>query len=232
MKGFFLGLVTLSIILGGTTVVTGQETADPVAETPVAEAPAAPLETPATFTPASTSTSTSTPTANAQANPETTPTPGTTTSGGSLTEGGFSTFTSGWDMVKAVGAFILVMVLLVLTLKGLGRLSRFRGIKGGNAVFTYRGIQALDNRKYLAAVEIEGRIIVVGVTPERITPVAHWFLNNEDDGLEFFSTHGSTKETEMDFILPERDLSDPCSHDDFPDIRVAPRPTQKQTQKK
>ncbi len=88
----------------------------------------------------------------------------------------------GLDMLWALGAFILVMALLFLALKGLGRLSRFRGLKGGRSAFELRGIQALDNHKYLAAVAVEGRLIVVGVTPDRITPVAHWFL--DEDGRE------------------------------------------------
>ena len=97
---------------------------------------------------------------------------------------GFSTgyASGGLDILKALGAFALVMVLLFASLKGLSRLSRFRGTKGTNSNFVFRGTQSLDNRKYLAAVEIEGRIIVVGVTPDNIIPVAHWFSATGADG--------------------------------------------------
>lgn len=116
----------------------------------------------------------------------------------------------GLDMLWALGAFILVMVLLYLTLKALGRMGRFRGVKGRQSVFELRGIQPLDNRKYLAAVEVEGRLIVVGVTPDRITPVAHWFLDDEDDqvGLNFSSVSlGPDPGPSLEVKLPEEDHS-------------------------
>lgn len=116
----------------------------------------------------------------------------------------------GLDMLWALGAFILVMVLLFLTLKALGRLGRFRGAKGRQSVFELRGVQPLDNRKYLAAVEVEGRLIVVGVTPDRITPVAHWFLDDEDEetGLNFSSVSlGPDPGPSLDIKLPEEDSS-------------------------
>lgn len=94
--------------------------------------------------------------------------------------------TSGLDFLWVLGVFALVMTLLLLTLKALGKMSRFKGAKGRGSVFTLRGIQPLDNRKYLAAVEVEGRLIVVGVTPDRICPVAHWFAEDSaDQGLDF-----------------------------------------------
>jgi hypothetical protein len=39
----------------------------------------------------------------------------------------------------------------------------------------------LDSRRYLAAVEVDGRLIIVGVTPERITPIAHWRPESDDE---------------------------------------------------
>ena len=107
-----------------------------------------------------------------------------TASGTDLPSAGpFSDYASnGMDIFKAVGAFVFVMALLFLALKGLGRLSRFRGGSGRNSIIELRGIQALDNRKYIAAVEVEGHIIVVGVAADRITPLAHWAA---DESLDF-----------------------------------------------
>lgn len=118
--------------------------------------------------------------------------------------------TYGLDMLWALGAFILVMVLLYLALKALGRISRFRGPKGRRSVFELRGIQPLDNRKYLAAVEVEGRLIVVGVTPDRITPVAHWFVDEDEDqgGLDFNAVAlGPDPGPSLEVKLPEEDHS-------------------------
>ncbi len=86
------------------------------------------------------------------------------------------------DIFKAVGAFAIVMALLYGSLKLLRRLGSFRGPKGRSSIIELRGIQPLDSRKYLAAVEVEGRLIVLGVTPDRISPLAHWAL---DDSLDF-----------------------------------------------
>ncbi|MDR1922293.1 MAG: flagellar biosynthetic protein FliO [Candidatus Adiutrix sp.] len=79
-----------------------------------------------------------------------------------------------WDIFKSWGAFILVLVLLWLTLKGLGRLGRFRGQKSQDYVFSLRGVLALDKGKYLAAVEIDGRVLVIGVSPGGLAPLAQW----------------------------------------------------------
>ncbi|MDL2259611.1 flagellar biosynthetic protein FliO [Deltaproteobacteria bacterium OttesenSCG-928-K17] len=99
---------------------------------------------------------------------------------------GGSVPTNGLNVLWSIGVFGLVMALLLLTLKALGRMGRFKGAKGRGSVFELRGIQPLDSRKYLAAVEVEGRLIVVGVTPDRITPVAHWFAaDSADEGLDF-----------------------------------------------
>jgi flagellar biogenesis protein FliO len=79
-----------------------------------------------------------------------------------------------WDVFKSLGAFILVLVLLYLTLKGLGRLGRFRGRKSQDYVFNLRGVLALDKGKYLAAVEVDGRVLIIGVSPGCLTPLAQW----------------------------------------------------------
>ncbi|UQZ89990.1 hypothetical protein C4J81_12570 [Deltaproteobacteria bacterium Smac51] len=80
----------------------------------------------------------------------------------------------GLDILQAFGMFILVLALLFITLKVLGRFGRFRGRKSQESIFNMRGVMPLDNRKYLAAVEVEGRLLVVGVTQDRIIPLADW----------------------------------------------------------
>ena len=119
-----------------------------------------------------------------------------------------------FDMVKAGGAFVLVLVLLFLTLKMLGRFGRFKGTKGSESVIELRGIQALDNRKYLAVVEVEGHMIVVGVTQDNISPVAHWSV---DDGLDFAPDKYESERGQARFKLPDE------TEDDHPaiDINIA-----------
>ncbi len=90
----------------------------------------------------------------------------------------------GMDILRAAGMFVLVLGLLFLTLKVIGRFGRFRA-RGKQGLFNMRGIMPLDNRKYLAAVEIEGRLLVVGVTQERICPVAHWPLPDQAEPFAF-----------------------------------------------
>jgi flagellar biogenesis protein FliO len=87
----------------------------------------------------------------------------------------------GLDFLWAFGAFILVLIILFFVLKLLKRLSRFRGTRGRDSVFEMRGVQPLDNQKYLAAVSIDGRLLVVGVSADRITPLAHWPLKEGTD---------------------------------------------------
>ena len=111
----------------------------------------------------------------------------------------------GFDLLKGLGAFILVLVLLYLTLKGLGRLGRFKGRRGRDAFFELRGVQALDNRKYLAAVEADGRIIVVGVTPDRITPVAQWIAEPDEDDIDLSAAKLPAEEPGLEFKLPEEE---------------------------
>ena len=53
----------------------------------------------------------------------------------------------GLGFLKAIGAFLLVLLLMFLALKGLGRLGRFRHIKGNKSTFKLRGTLALDARK-------------------------------------------------------------------------------------
>ncbi len=112
------------------------------------------------------------------------------------------------DIGWAVGAFILVLLLLYFALKALGRLGRFRGGRG-RSVFELRGIQPLDNRNYLAAVEVEGRLIVVGVSQDRITPVAHWYLDDEDGGLDFAEAKLPSDEPVLDIRLPHEEDEPP-----------------------
>ena len=120
------------------------------------------------------------------------------------------------DIAWAFGAFILVLLLLYLSLKGLSRLGRFRG-RGRNSLFELRGVLPLDNRKYLAAVEIEGRLLVLGVTSERITPVAHWYLDEDEEAaLNFAATGLPPDDPALDVKLhPVDDEPGP------PDISVA-----------
>lgn len=117
----------------------------------------------------------------------------------------------GMEMVKALGAFVLVMFILLVVLKGLGRMGRFRGFKGRGSIFELRGVHALDNRKYLAALAVDGRMLVVGVTPDRISPVAQWILDPDDDqGLDFASVPPAAKDAGLEFKLPEEPPARPA----------------------
>ncbi|MDR1043995.1 MAG: flagellar biosynthetic protein FliO [Candidatus Adiutrix sp.] len=120
------------------------------------------------------------------------------------------------DIAWAFGAFILVLLLLYLTLRGLGRLGRFRS-RGRNSLFELRAVLPLDNRKYLAAVEIEGRLLVLGVSPERISPLAHWYLDEEEEAALNF-TAGRPPQEKPDPAVKTIRLDD---NPDPPDINVA-----------
>jgi hypothetical protein len=76
-------------------------------------------------------------------------------------------------MLKIVGAFVLVIALLLIFLKLLGRLTRGKSLGGGKG-FSLRATMTLDARRYLAAVELDGRLLVVAVSGDRISPIAHW----------------------------------------------------------
>jgi hypothetical protein len=80
-------------------------------------------------------------------------------------------------MVKILGAFILVIALLLIFLKLLGRLSQGKRYSDGKG-FRMRATLALDSRRYLAAVELDGRLLVMAVAGERVTPLAHWLLDD------------------------------------------------------
>ncbi|MDR3134644.1 MAG: flagellar biosynthetic protein FliO [Deltaproteobacteria bacterium] len=84
------------------------------------------------------------------------------------------------DVIKAAGAFVLVIALLVIFLKLLAYLSKGRKLAKGGRAFTLRGTMVLDSRRYLAAFEIDGRLLVVGVTPDRLTALANWPLADEE----------------------------------------------------
>jgi flagellar biogenesis protein FliO len=101
--------------------------------------------------------------------------------GGDLTSG---LFDSSLGIVKAIGAFVLVIALLLICLKIIGWLGRGRRSLKGNRAFTLRGTMALDAKRYLAAVEIDGHLLVVGVTADRLTALANWPLA-EDEELDF-----------------------------------------------
>ncbi|MDR0621069.1 MAG: flagellar biosynthetic protein FliO [Deltaproteobacteria bacterium] len=79
-----------------------------------------------------------------------------------------------------MGAFIVVIVLLIIFLKVLAYLTHGRKMGKGGKTFTLKGTMLLDSRRYLAAVEIDGRMLVVGVTPDRLTALGSWPLDSGD----------------------------------------------------
>ena len=99
---------------------------------------------------------------------------------------------SGWggagDLAWAGGAMVLVLVILLFFLKALQRLGRFRKA-GRGALFEMRGYQPLDNRKYLAAVAVDGRLLIIGVTPDSLVPLGQWPLLDLD-GQDLFKPGG------------------------------------------
>lgn len=120
----------------------------------------------------------------------------------------------GLNMLWVLGGIILVMALLYLTLRVIiNRPNPLKSLKGRQAAFKMRGIQHLDNNKYLAAVEIEGHLLVVGVTADRVIPVADWFLDEADDqpGLGFSS----------DYQGPSLNINLPEDDNFTPDISIA-----------
>jgi flagellar biogenesis protein FliO len=115
--------------------------------------PAAPVVPPATSSPSS---------------------PATTTNNDDLFSSplGLDTF-SFVGIAKIFGAFLIVIALLVLFLKLLKRLSRGKTFSGGKE-FVLKATMAMDTRRYLAAVEIDSRLIILAVAGDRITSLAHW----------------------------------------------------------
>ena len=91
---------------------------------------------------------------------------------------------SGWggagDVAWAGGALVLVLAVLLLFLKALQHFGRFRRKAGRGALFEMRGYQPLDNRKYLAAVAVDGRLLIIGVTPDNLVPLGQWPLRDEE----------------------------------------------------
>jgi hypothetical protein len=83
------------------------------------------------------------------------------------------------DLAWSGVALGLVLAALVLVLKAVKRIGRFK--PGRGALFEMRGYQPLDNRKYLAAVAVDGRMLIIGVTPDRLVPLGQWPL--QDEGL-------------------------------------------------
>jgi flagellar biogenesis protein FliO len=92
---------------------------------------------------------------------------------------GASLTPDGMTLIRFFGAFVAVVAVLLICLKIIAWLGRGRRPAKGGRAFTLRGTMALDGRRYLAAVEVDGHLVVVGVTPERLTGLAHWAL--EDD---------------------------------------------------
>ena len=81
------------------------------------------------------------------------------------------------DLAWAGAALVLVLAALVLLLKAVQRVGRFKAGRG--TLFEMRGFQPLDNRKYLAAVAVDGRLLIIGVTPDRLVPLGQWPLLDE-----------------------------------------------------
>jgi len=94
---------------------------------------------------------------------------------------GLSEWPGAKDLAWAGAALILVLVALVLLLKAVQRIGRFKSGRG--ALFEMRGYQPLDNRKYLAAVAVDGRMLIIGVTPDRLVPLGQWPLLDQAGGL-------------------------------------------------
>jgi flagellar biogenesis protein FliO len=84
-------------------------------------------------------------------------------------------------LLKALGAFIVVIVLLVVFLKILGLVTRGRRVGKGSKAFNLKGTMLIDSRRYLAAVEIDQHMIIVGVTPDRLSSLAQWSLADDQD---------------------------------------------------
>ena len=87
------------------------------------------------------------------------------------------------DLAWAGAALLLVLAALVLLLKAVQRVGRFKAGRG--ALFEMRGFQPLDNRKYLAAVAVDGRLLIIGVTPDRLVPLGQWPLLDAEDPERF-----------------------------------------------
>ena len=90
------------------------------------------------------------------------------------------------DMAWAGAALMAVLIALVLLLKALQRVGRFKSGRG--SLFEVRGYQPLDNRKYLVAVAVDGRMLIIGVTPDRLIPLGQWPIEDQElfppDGLD------------------------------------------------
>jgi flagellar biogenesis protein FliO len=117
---------------------------------------------------------------------------------------GLSEWPGAKDLAWAGVALILVLAALVLLLKALQRLGRFKSGRG--SLFEMRGYQPLDNRKYLAAVAVDGRMLIIGVTPDRLVPLGQWPLLDQE---------GLFQSKEPDF-----DFKPPPAEDAPPDISV------------
>ncbi|MDR2460680.1 MAG: flagellar biosynthetic protein FliO [Deltaproteobacteria bacterium] len=111
-------------------------------------------------------------------------------------------------IAKIFGAFLLVIVLLWLFLKLVKRLSKGKTFVGGKE-FVMRATMALDTRRYLAAVEIDGKLLVFGVTGDRITPLAHWPVGQANLDDEFSIKDLGLEEPDENPHKYDYDLSTP-----------------------
>ncbi|MDR2352927.1 MAG: flagellar biosynthetic protein FliO [Deltaproteobacteria bacterium] len=110
------------------------------------------------------------------------------------------------SLFKVVGAFLLVLAVLLIFLKLLGRFTR-KVVKGG-VDFTLQGTMSLDAKRYLAAVEVAGKLLIIGVTQERITPLAILPTGNDVVNLETpigeLDLERALEEEEFAFEPPKR----------------------------
>lgn len=109
-----------------------------------------------------------------------------------------------WELVKTGLALALVLALMVLGLKAAFRLGLW-GRRSGSGRFKMAGAMPLDNRKYLAAVDVDGHRLILGVTAERISLLACWtadsFENNlNPEGASAASGKPRAKEEQLDQV--------------------------------
>lgn len=81
-----------------------------------------------------------------------------------------------WEMAKAALALVFVVALIIFGFKALARFGPRGGLRGGKGYFKLTATMALDNKKYLVAIEVAGRQLILGVTPERVNLLQAWPL--------------------------------------------------------
>ena len=136
----------------------------------------------------------------------------TLTSGWAWAQSGPAPVMSEWpgakDLAWAGVALIVVLAALVLLLKAVQRIGRFKSGRG--ALFEMRGYQPLDNRKYLAAVAVDGRMLIIGVTQDRLIPLGQWPLEDPlfssdgpDLGLKPPTEDEDPRDADISVVEPE-----------------------------